>query len=179
MLRWGRVSTGRTWIAIDNDRSSFCHGLRHEADRPGPGAERRGELPKGVRVVASVCISRANDAAAAWKGSESLLDRVEGVVGRFPASGWQAAEGRVMGVGRGFAAVGRSGRGCVRIPGYKYYRLLAQGVTTERRKRWKAALLSACWLLRAGADALLGRRLAISLVEVRSGQVGLGGKLRQ
>jgi len=27
------MSTGRAWIAIDDDRCSFCHGLRHEAGR--------------------------------------------------------------------------------------------------------------------------------------------------
>jgi hypothetical protein len=130
--RWERISTGRAWIAIDNDRSSFCHGLRHEADRPRP---RELRIAGGSRRV-RICILELailGDSA----GSREAVERVGPVrvsrVGRLAAGG----------VGSRFR--GRSGdqdrRGVVDTR-LQMPLALAQGGTGERAVCGKAALLS-------------------------------------
>lgn len=102
LRRRGRDSTGRAWIAIDNDRSSFCHGLRHEADRPWPREESWFRERRGRASL----YSRANDAGTmrgCRKRNRRRRESREGFKGRF-----EFAAGRVGSRFRG--QVGRSGR---------------------------------------------------------------------
>jgi hypothetical protein len=65
-----RMSTGRAWIAIDYDRCSFCHGLRHEAGRH---AAPRGITKSDLLDAAGGAIDKAFE-----RGGRCLISRGRG-----------------------------------------------------------------------------------------------------